>query len=478
MASIDAASRINEIIERVENLATAQIDNAGGYANQAIRATDGIHFDEGTGSDIPIPNTRLADLPSVPTTPPSTIREIEVDLGRTLADFFSTYYPTMQSEHIDAVRNLSAVADRTLDALKSLATRLGRDDEAVRYLKMRYDMGATDSHISSSLQAGQSALQYLGGRFNSGSQATTYLLSRLATGDATIATLMGMLAGGTAIPADVEAQLWQRDRSRLLMDAQRATEDTVDSWASRGFPLPPGAAVNARLTIQRDVQGKIAESSRERAIKNADIIIENIRIGLQQGIADAAAAGRTFVEDASGAGRFTVENATGVARMKLEDAQVAARIMIEDARLSVLAMMDTCQKASLAVVQLQGEAIKSAADYIRAVALGPQLQIEIEKARLQAESTYADINARYFTAALQAVDSYNRTAVAIVGIGADVSKASAENRTRLHVAKGTVDVEIAQSKSRAASAAATAAGNSAASALSTLNAIASLSQNS
>lgn len=54
--------------------------------------------------------------------------------------------------------------------------------------------------------------------------------------------LCDILSGGTGIPAHVENQIWQRDRSRVLEDVARARDDVLATFASRGFPLPPGSS--------------------------------------------------------------------------------------------------------------------------------------------------------------------------------------------------------------------------------------------
>jgi len=90
--------------------------------------------------------------------------------------------------------------------------------------------------------------------------------------------------GGTSFKPAVEDQIWQRERQRLVVDASRAQDETLAIWANRGYPLPPGAANGAVLRIQQDLVGAVASSSRERAIKAAEIEIENLRFATQQAI--------------------------------------------------------------------------------------------------------------------------------------------------------------------------------------------------
>lgn len=98
------------------------------------------------------------------------------------------------------------------------------------------------------------------------------------------AKLCEMLDGGSGIPAHVENQIWQRDRSRVLEDVSRARDDVLATFAARGFPLPPGAAAHTMRLAEVDANNKIAQQSRDVAIKHVDILIENIKFAVQQAL--------------------------------------------------------------------------------------------------------------------------------------------------------------------------------------------------
>lgn len=96
--------------------------------------------------------------------------------------------------------------------------------------------------------------------------------------------------GGTGIKVNVEDQIWQRDRSRVLKDVQRAGSEAMAVFAARGFPLPPGALAYTVRQTQLEGQDKIAQLSRDVAIKQAEIEIENIRFAVDKAITLYAAA--------------------------------------------------------------------------------------------------------------------------------------------------------------------------------------------
>lgn len=97
-------------------------------------------------------------------------------------------------------------------------------------------------------------------------------------------SLCDMLNGGRAIPLHVEDQIWQRDRSRVLNEVGRVQQEIIAGSAARGFPLPSGAAQYAIHMAQQDAQNKIAQQSRDVAIKHVDILIDNIKFAVQNAL--------------------------------------------------------------------------------------------------------------------------------------------------------------------------------------------------
>lgn len=91
-------------------------------------------------------------------------------------------------------------------------------------------------------------------------------------------------SGGSGINVNVERQIWQRDRDRLSIEAAAASEQAVNQWAARGYPLPPGAAAAAITTIAMRRTEQIAAVSRDAAIKAFETEIENIRFAIGQAI--------------------------------------------------------------------------------------------------------------------------------------------------------------------------------------------------
>jgi len=110
--------------------------------------------------------------------------------------------------------------------------------------------------------------------------AKYYPLAADAFDEATNWLVNSITSGGTGISAAVEDQIWQRGRDRITADGMRTESQTLNEFASRGFSLPPGAMA-ARLQENRFAQlGKTQELSRDAAIKQADMAVENLRFAV------------------------------------------------------------------------------------------------------------------------------------------------------------------------------------------------------
>lgn len=86
------------------------------------------------------------------------------------------------------------------------------------------------------------------------------------------------------IPAHIEAQIWNRERDRILHESSRAKNDVVKDYAARGYPVPAGAMIKQRMILAQEAMGQIAQSSREIAIESAKIELENAKFAVEQAI--------------------------------------------------------------------------------------------------------------------------------------------------------------------------------------------------
>jgi len=87
--------------------------------------------------------------------------------------------------------------------------------------------------------------------------------------------------GGVGIDPAIERQIWERDRARVALDALSAENEAAATWANRGFSMPPGMLTGQIHQIRLDAQRRLAEQSREVAVKSFDTGVENARIAVR-----------------------------------------------------------------------------------------------------------------------------------------------------------------------------------------------------
>lgn len=109
--------------------------------------------------------------------------------------------------------------------------------------------------------------------------------------DAVDGWLSKAIAGeGSGLSTLLEDQIFERDRQRLLRDKWRQETELRAQWAARRYPMPPGAMDYQLMQLNRDINNKIADSSRERALATFQAEIENMRSAVTQAIALRTAA--------------------------------------------------------------------------------------------------------------------------------------------------------------------------------------------
>ena len=99
------------------------------------------------------------------------------------------------------------------------------------------------------------------------------------------------LANPTAgMPATVQAQIMSYAQARVLSEKVRAQDAVVAQFASRRFPLPPGASASAVLQIEQKAQDDLAAASRDITKMSVEMV------------------------------KFTVDKAEGLRKMAMDEA--------------------------------------------------------------------------------------------------------------------------------------------------------------
>lgn len=152
--------------------------------------------------------------------------------------------------------------------------------------------------------------------------ATYYPLAADAFDEATNWLVNTITVGGTGIAPAVEDQIWQRGRDRIIADGARVESQTLTEFASRGLSLPSGAMAGRLQEVRFEQLLKTQELSRDVAIKQAEIEIENLKFAVDlavksrmQAMGVAADYIRALMSGADTAARVALLNADAKARM-------------------------------------------------------------------------------------------------------------------------------------------------------------------
>lgn len=187
--------------------------------------------------------------------------------------------------------------------------------------------------------------------------------------------------GGTGINANVEAQLWERDRARIRRKAGADRDKAMKEWAAKGFPQPPGALAMQIRLIDQTASDELSAQSRDIAIKSFETEVENVRFAVKELLdlrMKALDAALNYIRTLMLGPETAMKLATGLSGLQYElmraltamyTAQVSAlspqiQLLIADAELrqksakanldSDLAVIEAKVRAALAAAQMLG----------------------------------------------------------------------------------------------------------------------------
>ena len=209
--------------------------------------------------------------------------------------------------------------------------------------------------------------------------------------------------GGTGISESVEAALWERGRARVLREAERDLASVQERYARSGWPLPPGAMLHEAALIRQGSRDKLAEASRDIAIKSFETEVENVRFAVKAAadqFSQAINAVGDYVKTVMLGPQIASQLASNVANLKndasrtlvsLYQAQTAAmeplaRLAIADAEMqsraseaNLRAKVETAQlraQVALAQVKMVGDAAAASLNGIGA-SVGNSMQSSV-----------------------------------------------------------------------------------------------------
>jgi hypothetical protein len=209
--------------------------------------------------------------------------------------------------------------------------------------------------------------------------ATYYPLASDAFDEATNWLVDAITNGGTGISAAVEDQIWQRGRERVISEGSRTESQIIDDFAGRGFTIPPGAMAGQLKELRLNQKQAVNSFSRDVAVKQAEIEIENIRFAVSKAIESRA---------------FAMQAATDYIRALMSAPDAAARVAVINS-------------------DVQAKMISATSDLYRARLSRDELVLRSSEANLDAKikGNAIDVPAFY-----QGIDARVRAAVGAAGV--------------------------------------------------------------
>lgn len=103
--------------------------------------------------------------------------------------------------------------------------------------------------------------------------------------DCVIAQVNNFCAGGVGIPDPVWEMIWAKENDRENRAGSKLIEEINSEWSNRGFQLPQGVQTAQIQEVYQNLQSTSADRSRDIAIRESDLAIENLKFAVTQGIA-------------------------------------------------------------------------------------------------------------------------------------------------------------------------------------------------
>lgn len=145
-------------------------------------------------------------------------------------------------------------------------------DVQVDGIMQQWDVRTAEMYTALASKFGGFMLQYFPNESSAYAAAEAWLTDALANPD-------------QVLPEAIANLIWEEDRSRILVDASRATDEVVAQWAAKGHPLAPGRAAYAATQIQQAAQQELAKSSRAAAIRTFDLAYDKMKFVVSSALA-------------------------------------------------------------------------------------------------------------------------------------------------------------------------------------------------
>lgn len=162
-----------------------------------------------------------------------------------------------------------------------------------------------------------------------------------------------LINGGTGLDADTEQAIWDRAQARQQLENEKAYNEAMNFWASRGFSMPPGMLNGTLLEARARIDQNNTNLNNDILVQSSDLAQKNTQ--------------------------FIISTAVQIEKNLMDNWNQYRNRALEAAKAALQAIRDIYQ------IKL---------DYAKAKLTGTQLDVEIYKARIEAAVAKLDIQLR------------------------------------------------------------------------------------
>lgn len=238
------------------------------------------------------------------------------------------------------------------------------------------------------------------------------------------AIIAARIQGGTGLNPAVEQAIWDRARDRETKIALAREQEVMRAAEALGFALPSGSLAGQLADARREYFDKLADLSREIAIKQAELEQSNVKDAIQQGLAlESQLMDQALKLDqlAFEAARVAADNALAAYNARLAQYQALLdgyRTYATAYETVVKAEMNKVEvfRSLLAAEQTKAQINESLVSRYKAEIEGRMAAVEIYKARVQAAQTLVSLEQTKIQAGAEQIRAFVAT------INAETSK--------------------------------------------------------
>jgi len=179
------------------------------------------------------------------------------------------------------------------------------------------------------------------------------------------AKLRPMIQGVAALPEAIEQAIFEKMRSRIEIEVNRDVDQAMTEFSARGFAEPPGQLAGRVNEIRQGGANRIADASRDAALKQYEESNANLRFAITQG----AALEGVFIQ------------------LHIEEQRFALQAAIEQ-RNSAVAILN----ARISIINARQAAYESEARVFESKLRASLATIEVYRAELEGELARGQIN--------------------------------------------------------------------------------------